>query len=123
MKRLSSTGLVFALLGSVGMANSGERQPPGLDHNPFSRPAILAAPAQQPGTQQPDIGKPLEDRELSATLVSERMPLVIIDGELLELGESIDGYRLVGVRQGKAVFEKAGKKHIVLLPDSEMEIE
>ena len=123
MKRLSSTGLVFALLGSVGMANSGERQPPGLDHNPFSRPAILAAPAQQPGTQQPDIGKPLEDRELSATLVSEGMPLVIIDGELLELGESIDGYRLVGVRQGKAVFEKAGKKHIVLLPDSEMEIE
>jgi len=123
MKLLSRTSLVFALLGSVGMATSDERQPLGLDHNPFSRPAILAAPAQQPGTRQLDIGKPLEDRELSATLVSGRMPLVVIDGELLKLGESIDGYRLVGVRQGKAVFEKAGKKHILLLPDSGMEVE
>lgn len=77
-----------------------------LNNNPFSRPQMLEdrPPAAQPKAQSK--AQPV-DIELSATMLSATSPMVIADGELLGIGDSIKGLRLVEVMEGKAVFRGA----------------
>jgi len=42
---------------------------------------------------------------LDATMVAENGGYAVVDGELLRVGESIDGYRLVSVAERSALFE------------------
>lgn len=83
-----------------------------LQNNPFNRPDILKPKpaAQQPSRQ----AEPLPQQvslELTATLVSESTPMVVVDGKLLGIGESIKGFRLIAVTEGGAVFARQGKKY------------
>ena len=42
---------------------------------------------------------------LSGVMVSGRHPAAMIDGKLVSVGQTIDGYKLVAVAQGTAVFQ------------------
>jgi hypothetical protein len=92
-----------------------------LSHNPFSKPAILATPKK---TEEPEQGDGEETKlELTATLVSDVLPMVIVGGELLSIGEEISGYRLIAVDEGNASFLKNGKAFVIWLLGSGVEIE
>lgn len=91
-----------------------------LSHNPFSRPAMLAPPVVQTNTR--DTPKSSALPELTATLVSTSRPMAIVGGELLGLGEEMDGYRLVAVTEGQAVFIKQGQRHTLQLVGSGVEV-
>ncbi|MDJ0776551.1 MAG: hypothetical protein QNJ85_01730 [Gammaproteobacteria bacterium] len=94
------------LLATATAADAAELQQ--LRHNPFSRPEIVNEPPPPPPppvtvSEEPEL-------ELSATLVSKVAPMVVVNGELLEIGEDIDGLRLVAVAEGRATFERDGRK-------------
>ncbi|MGD9169526.1 MAG: hypothetical protein PVI97_05620 [Candidatus Thiodiazotropha sp.] len=92
-----------------------------LSHNPFSKPSILATPKNVVTTEQTvQEESPLV---ITAILVSDDMPLVIAAGELLTLGETVSGYRLISVVEGKATFKKNGNTYAFSLLDSGVEIE
>lgn len=95
-----------ALLASAVIADTRMMM---LRNNPFTRPQILKVVPPPP---PPKIVKKAEtvDLELSATMVSETTPMVIVDGELLAIGDSIKGLKLIEVMEGKAVFAAAGKQ-------------
>ncbi len=83
-----------------------------LENNPFHRPALLKP--RQPVQRQIINTQPLPDRielELTATMVSDSMPMVVVDGELLGIGEKIKGYELIAVTEGGAIFARQGKKY------------
>ena len=83
-----------------------------LQNNPFSRPDILKPkPAVQQTSRQAEPLLQQVDLELTVTLVSESGPMVVVDGELLGIGESIKGFELISVTEGGAVFARQGKKY------------
>jgi hypothetical protein len=91
------------------LAASAETQLRYLKNNPFTRPPI---PEPQVIVVRPVIVEKVAavELDLSATMVSEVASMVIVDGELLVIGQSIKGMKLVKVMEGKAEFVQAGKK-------------
>ena len=81
-----------------------------LRNNPFSRPEIVNRPPPPPVQRAVAVDEDPE-LELSATLVSKVTPMVVVNGELLQIGEKIDGLRLVAVTEGRATFERGGRKY------------
>jgi hypothetical protein len=101
---LSFTALALPALG----------QGRALQHDPFVRPAVglvpgTAASAATPGRAKaaPE-GKPRLN--LQAVLVAGSHSIANVDGVMLRVGESINGYRLLEVQHRSAVFEKNGAK-------------
>jgi hypothetical protein len=89
-----------------------------LHKNPFSQPEVVNTPPPPP----PVVVKlvlPAEEVKLnlSATMVSATNPMVIVDGELLAIGDKIEGLKLIAVMEGSAVFTKAGKKYSFAIDD------
>ncbi|MDH3857306.1 MAG: hypothetical protein OEV07_04880 [Gammaproteobacteria bacterium] len=89
-----------------------------LRNNPFSRPEIVNAPPPQ---VESEVVLPPEEVKLrvTATMVSETAPMVVVDGELLAIGEKIEGMKLIAVREGEAIFTRAGKKFSFTIDDRE----
>lgn len=90
-----------------------------LQNNPFKKPEILLAPP--PPVISPQVAQARVEQEedpqldLVATLVSKTNPMVIVNGELLAIGESIDGLTLTAVREGEAEFSRKGRHfHFVI---------
>ncbi|MDH3859767.1 MAG: hypothetical protein OEV07_17365 [Gammaproteobacteria bacterium] len=83
-----------------------------LQNNPFSRPEVLK-PKPPPAAPAPVVVIPPEEIELdlTATMVSEIAPMAVVDGELLAIGDKIEGMKLIAVMEGKAVFARGGKKY------------
>lgn len=77
-----------------------------LSTNPFTRPKMLEVKPQVVQAKAVLKAEPVEIR-LSATMLSAISPMVIADGELLRLGDSIKGLQLVEVMEGRAVFRGA----------------
>lgn len=84
-----------------------------LQNNPFTRPQVLEPKPPPPPAPPPVVVIPPEEVELAltATMVSDTAPMVVVDGELLALGEKIQGLKLISVMEGRAVFARGGKKY------------
>jgi len=75
-----------------------------LKNNPFSQPEIkVQAVRNSVPPAQVTRRTPIE---LEATLVSVNGSMVIANGELIAIGENIEGMKLIKVREGEAVFGK-----------------
>jgi hypothetical protein len=105
---LTLAGYVLVVVAALPASASAAASLLTLKHNPFTRPQI---PEPKPAPIQAQVVRKAEPVELklTATMVSDTAPMIIVDGELLALGESIKGLKLVRVLEGKAVFVKAGK--------------
>lgn len=58
-----------------------------------------------------------QSHRMTALMVDGRRSSVIVDGNPVTLGQSIDGYRLVTVTQDMAVFESAGGRAILRIEE------
>ncbi len=84
-----------------------------LHWNPFEKPAPAAAQAVSP--QQPVQKAAPWEPALRATLVGGARPRANVDGRLMVLGDEVEGYKLVGVQERRAVFEKEGVRRILTM--------
>ncbi len=102
--------VLIALIGAASFATVGaESSLLTLQANPFSRPEALRA--KPPPPPAPVVVPPEEvELELTATMVSETAPMVIVNGELLAPGDRIEGMRLIAVFEGRAIFTRDGKR-------------
>jgi hypothetical protein len=80
------------------------RAAPPLPQDPFARPAFLEA---APGTPAQAARLPL--LELRAVLAAGKSSLADVGGRIVRIGEEIDGFKLVAVHEGGAVFERGGR--------------
>ena len=108
--RVKSPLAGFVFLAAAALTPSASAASPllTLNHNPFTRPQMLKPKPAPIKAQVVRKAEPVE-LGLTATMVSDTSPMIIVDGELLALGESIQGLKLVKVMEGKAVFVGAGK--------------
>ena len=91
-----------------------------LRKNPFSQPEVVNKPPPPP--PPPVVARvvlPAEEvkLDLSATMVSATNPMVVVDGELLAIGDRIEGLKLIAVMEGSAVFTRGGKKYSFAVDD------
>ena len=83
-----------------------------LTYNPFSRPDSLKRKPPQATRVVPP--KQIE-LVLSAIMVSKNMPTVIVNGEMLGIGEKIGEMKLIAVLEGRVIFARGGKKYSVTM--------
>lgn len=111
MSILTCRSCAMALLVLGGPALKAQEAAPPLSHNPFSRPpymlALNAAPTAGESPTQPVA------LELRATLVAEGVAMANIDGEILAIGQSYAGYRLVHVEEGRVIVVKDGERMVL----------
>ncbi len=88
---------VFLLLSDADAADQA------LQRNPFNRPALLQGVARNSADDAND-----GEMILRATLVAGENSTANINGKFIRIGETINGYKLVFVAEGKAVFQKDG---------------
>lgn len=106
--------LLTMVLATGSLANADT-----LKHDPFARPLLAAiSTSSTQGANSPTTATTLTEEaswepKLTAVMVAGKNSLVNVDATILRIGEELDGYRLVQVRDSEAVFIK-GKKRIVL---------
>ena len=107
---IASLFAIVSLLSLTAQAEESSLQ--ALRNNPFTRPEVLKAkPPPPPQAQQQTVLAPEKiTLELTATMVSSIMPMAVVNGELLGIGDSIEGFKLIAVMEGEAIFARGGKK-------------
>lgn len=78
-----------------------------LIHNPFLRPAWLPLSHE---TNQQDANAVATGLMLRGTVTRATRPFALVNDELLEVGQSINGYQLLSIAEGQAVFIKNDKQ-------------
>lgn len=103
------TALLLTLLAvaTVSGTRADDTPPPLLRHDPFRRPAPASAPLA-PGPTLP----PWQPT-LRGVLLAGSGALANVDGQLVGIGERIEGHRLVSVTEHQAVFEKDGRRIVL----------
>jgi len=105
---MSARALACALGVIVSCVASGQERPDGLTKNPFSRPGYMVQLQEAPAAAV-FFTEPVE-LQLLATLVSSGRSLANLNGEVLAVGESYEGYRLLRVDEGRVVLLKDGER-------------
>ena len=76
-----------------------------------SKSAAAASSSDGTGTAAPAAAQvPVLKAELRAVMVGGARPLVNLGGTILGIGDSVDGFRLVEVRERSAVFVRDGNR-------------
>jgi len=108
--------LSLSLLGaSASAAVPGERQE--LRINPFMKPDLTSEPDVS-GADSIEERDPA-DLELRGTLMAGSDPMANIGGVILEVGEEVDGYRLVSIDEREVVLEKGSVRKTLTMDDGE----
>jgi len=106
---------LIAASGLLALSAAALAEGPALQHDPFVRPAIagfaaaaspaggLPAPATAASQARPRL-------QLNAVLVAGSDSIANVDGVMVRVGESVQGYRLVAVSDRSAVLEKNNAK-------------
>lgn len=91
--------------------NAREKPLQVLRNNPFSQPEILrqklAGPASEPEVPADEI-----NLVVTATMVSATAPMAVVAGELMSVGDSIRGMKLIEVQDERVVFLHHGKQYL-----------
>jgi hypothetical protein len=98
---------VITLAGTVAVAQEGAGAP---THNPFDRPAFMIG--SRNNAPPAPVATPVR-LELRATLVTAGKALANINGEILTVGDSYEGYRVVHVEEGRAIVVKSGERQVL----------
>jgi hypothetical protein len=81
-----------------------------LQHNPFKHPDITQSPAKTGASETASAETEQAQLELRATLTYGRHSLANVAGKIIAIGEEIEGFRLLEVDEGSALFVKNGTR-------------
>ncbi len=82
-----------------------------LKHNPFHNPIE----ASRSNNLKPSVS--VESLNLKATLISSLDAYANISGEILQVGDMVDGYRIEKITEGKVIFSMGGQTFTKSLED------
>lgn len=93
--------------GICSFSASGAENPQAnrVRHDPFQRPALPQSSITAPEAEKPTAQQPWAPK-LSGTLRAGRNSMANVNGNIVKLGETIDGYKLIEVDERSAIFVK-----------------
>jgi hypothetical protein len=86
-----------------------------LKHDPFQLPAFAR---EANSSAMMSVSASGDELELRGILLSKNNPMVNINGEILKIGDVIDGYKLLDINAQQAVFEKQKNRITLQLKDN-----
>lgn len=103
---------------AVSSALAQQAPPRALAHDPFERRAVqqlmntIEAPpaASTPAPEPVPASAPATLKDLRAVMAGGARPLVNLGGTILGIGDSVEGFSLVEVREHGAVFARDGRR-------------
>lgn len=116
---------IAAVLGLVLLpVHAAEQEVVPLQRNPFVAPKALEPPVAAVAPRRYAEPEPEPEPEpqfgLRAVLSAGSDSLANIDGSILGVGQTIDGYRLVAIREHQVVLKRRGKRIVLdLFEDAE----
>ena len=112
MPRYSRQRTIFIIIAVVTGILFSQGVTAQLLQNPFKPPQLL----QQSDTAKPNKNKPIRENwypQLRATMRAGENSMANINGQILSIGEKIDGFELVEVYERDVFFIKQGLKYHV----------
>lgn len=105
MSRVPPTAALVWLALTAALPGAGAAD---LRHNPFQPPAYaIATPASQAAAAAEHAEAVLR---LQSILSAGENSVVSVNGQLLSVGDKIDGYRLLSTSETSATFARKGKR-------------
>lgn len=106
------TWLALLAIGSPGLADD-------LRYDPFRLPygSVGTAGTLQKLNQKQTSAASVGGLTLQSILLEGRRSVVVINGQMLRLGDEIDGYRVARIDYARVVLERNGQKQILELGD------
>lgn len=105
---------LLLLLGSIQAVAAA----PVLNIDPFEEPILIKKnEADLTGEQMSQYG--IWNPQLRGTMRSSSGAVANIDGEIILVGEMVEGFRLVGVRERSVTFEKMGRKYVISMDEAD----
>jgi hypothetical protein len=107
---------VLILAGLFLSARAAAEEP--LRHDVFARPTLttLTAAAQEASASSPAVSPPATwNPRLTAVMVAGKGSLATIDGRILKVGESADGFQLIRVADSEAVVVREGQRYTLTM--------
>jgi len=92
-----------------------------LQRDPFQRPDLNKQAARNPVNVDPDyLALPAAawHPRLKGTLRSSSGSFANVDGQIIKVGESVEGFRLIAVSERAATFLKEGETVVLTLDDN-----
>ncbi len=90
-----------------------------LRYDPFDRPVIESPAATAANTKKADVIPEHWGAQLRATLLAGDNSSANVDGYIIALGDSYQGFRLIRVYERSAVFVRGGKQYTLNLDNQE----
>jgi len=99
----------------------GEQVDTPLQRNPFAAPKVLEQPVAFVAPRRAAEPEPEPEPQfgLRAVLAAGPGSLANIDGEILGVGEKIEGYRVVTIREHQVVLKRHGKRIVLSVFDDQ----
>ena len=118
MSRLPA--LIYSLLFVFAMPSAaGDKVEYKIKHDPFFKKQESRRVIGQT-RQKPAIPKPVKwDVTLHGIILAGESSMANVDGHIIGLGETYQGFRLIFVEKDSAFFEKDGHKYILSLVKNE----
>jgi len=85
-----------------------------LRHDPFKQPSVEELVVENEAGNKTDSSPP--EFLLKGTVMSAR-PIANIDGEILSVGEEIDGFLLKSIEEGRVILMKNGEEVVITLSE------
>ena len=115
---IKQTLIICCSLLPVSYPACGEQQ--RVLHDPFAKPMLRKKLAHSGGNKVNSNAKLTPwSPKLTSTLRAGKSSMVIVGGQVIKLGEKIDGYKLIEVRERSGVFLKNRKQTRLTLDDNE----
>ena len=108
---------VFCVCAAIA-ASAAPVHAAGLQHDLFARPPLEALKPEQPQsvkTVTPAIPPPEWKPELRAIIAGAGTAIVNVEGRIVQMGQEMDGYRLVEVQERRATFVRDKVRYTLLL--------
>ena len=112
----SSFWLLCACLCSFSVVGEEYPQANRVHHDPFQRPVIPQKSVAEPEASKPSAQKVWAPK-LTATLRAGQNSMANVNGKIIKLGETINGYRLIEVDERSVVFAKNKQRTHLTIDD------
>jgi hypothetical protein len=94
----------------IAVTQLGAQDGPTLRVNPFDRPEFVMTLGQ---VATPDRIEPVVELRLRATLVGDEGVIANINGRLLGVGDTYEGYTVQRIREGRVVMRSASDQLVL----------
>ena len=108
---INTSAFVFIAL-LIASASAAEQNKKYLTKNPFVKPKNIEVKANKPSANSLPQTQDVE-LSLRATLTSPNHSIANVNGEMLSVGDEIEGHKLINIEIGKATLLR-GKETITL---------